>query len=77
MSQNVKKMLAGVVGVAALAVGGSALAGAATSQPSTTTTPTASARQRLYGWLVAEPRLLRPLRSSSLAAVLPVLSRRT
>jgi hypothetical protein len=38
MSSNTKKGLAAVVGVAALAVGGSAIAGAATSQTTTTTT---------------------------------------
>jgi len=40
MSLNMKKLLAGVVAVAALAVGGSAIAGAATSKGSTTTTTT-------------------------------------
>jgi hypothetical protein len=35
---NVKKPLLGIVGVAALAVGGSAIAGAASSKSSTTTT---------------------------------------
>jgi len=39
MSLNMKKLLAGVVAVAALAVGGSAIAGAATSNSSTTTPP--------------------------------------
>ena len=43
MSQNLKRMIAGVVGVAALAVGGSAIAGAATSSSTTTTTTAASA----------------------------------
>ena len=42
MSHTVNKMLAGVVGVAALTVGGSAIADAATSQTTTTTPATAS-----------------------------------
>ena len=42
MSQSLKKMLAGVAGVAALALGGSAVAGAATSHPSTTSTPSST-----------------------------------
>ena len=42
MSLNMKKLLAGVVAVAALAVGGSAIAGAATSNSTTTTTPSSS-----------------------------------
>ena len=40
MSLNMKKLLAGVVAVAALAVGGSAIAGAASSNTTTTTTTT-------------------------------------
>jgi uncharacterized protein (DUF697 family) len=40
-----KKVLAGVVGLAALALGGSAIAGAATSSDAGTTTPSASSAQ--------------------------------
>jgi hypothetical protein len=42
MSLNMKKLLAGVVAVAALAVGGSAIAAAADSNSTTTTTTTPS-----------------------------------
>jgi hypothetical protein len=43
--RNLKKLLAGVVAVAALAVGGSAIADAASSQGTTTTTPTTTTTQ--------------------------------
>jgi hypothetical protein len=45
MLQNTKKVVAGVIGVAALAVGGAAIADAASSQGSTTTTTVTTTAQ--------------------------------
>lgn len=53
MFQPVKKVLLGIAGLAALALGGSALAGATSSSTSSTTTPSASSAP-------AAPRFLGP-----------------